>query len=102
MFTVLELQHPAAAQHPAAGIHAAQQDMQPMCMDMQCMYVVGGREGMLLLATSRRAEVSKQLYSFLVLRCAGARGLFDGRMGATHTDCLKGSSPYFTAAAHGG
>lgn len=37
-----------------------------------------------------------------MLRCAGARGLFDGHVGATHTDCLKGSSLYFTAAARGG
>lgn len=100
--TVLFPQRPAAPQHPAAGMHAAQPDMQPRVSAAVGEGGGGGGGGGLLLGRSRRAEVSKQFYSFLVLICAGARGLSDGRMGATHTDCLKGSSAYFTAAARGG
>ena len=33
---------------------------------------------------------------------AGARGLFDGHMGAILAVCLKGSFPHFTAVAYGG
>lgn len=33
---------------------------------------------------------------------SGARGLFDGHMGLTLADCLKGSFPHFTAVAYGG